>query len=231
MFVPKSISYGYSCIRLNRTGKFSAFTANTIGGSYIVAGSIGTELPVFNYDLTNITGVVLPVVIGPITAWAVNCKVQLQWKTNTELNAKGFTVKYSSNGTAYSNLATVAAKGNSAGTQAYSYTHESPAAGTGYYRIRQTDVNGKYTLGDVLAVINNCNASSITAYLNPVKDKLIVQIGGAGSQVLTVHDLEGRQIAKLSVNGGRYEINAKGWAKGLYTVTIGREGKVGYTLK
>ncbi|MEO6931099.1 MAG: choice-of-anchor Q domain-containing protein, partial [Chitinophagaceae bacterium] len=206
------------------------FTANTTEGQYMVSATMGAEFPVINYSLTNITGV-LPVIFGSFTARLTNCEAQLQWKTYTEQNARDFTVEYSSDGIVYGDLATVAAKGNTTGTQTYNYTHSTPAAGTVYYRIRQTDINGHYTLGEVITVLNTCRVVSIATYPNPVKDKLIVQIGGNESLLLTVHDVAGRQMTMRSVINGRYEIDAHGWAKGLYTLSISGKGKVRYSVK
>ena len=116
-------------------------------------------------------------------------------------------------------------------SQAYAYTHTSPAEGTVYYRIRQTDMNGTYKVGDVITASNTCGTMSITAYPNPVKDKLILQVGGNAKQLLHVYDVTGRRMASMNINGGRNEINMKGWAKGLYTVTVIQDGKIRYTTK
>lgn len=72
---------------------------------------------------------------------------------------------------------------------------------------------------------------SMTAYPNPVRDVLIVQTTGNTRQILTVYDVLGHQIVKMSVSGGRHEINAKDWVRGLYILTIAEEGKTKYTCK
>ena len=207
------------------------FTANTVAGRYNVTGSIGAEYPVISFDLTNTAGGALPVQFGGITAKAVNCQVQLQWKTYFEQNARDFTVEYSRDGVVYETVGTVAAKGTGNTTQNYAYTHGAPANGTVYYRIRQTDVNGAYTVGDVITVTNSCSSNAVIAYPNPVKDKLIIQIGGSGQRILTVYDVIGRQMTKMNVSGGRYELNTKNWAQGLYTLTVIQHGTLQYTLK
>ena len=215
------------------------FTANGIIGQYVVTCSLGSAYPVLNYMLSNTTAgtsatsasdAALPAALGAMTAKAADCQVQLQWKTNAEQNARDFTVEYSTNKIKYMELATVKAKG-SAGSQTYSYTHTSPADGTVYYRIRQTDANGTYRIGDIVTVTNSCGTVAVTAYPNPVKDILIIQVGGSAKQLLSVHDVLGRRMTQLYISGGRNEINMKGWARGLYTVTITQQGRITYTGK
>lgn len=72
---------------------------------------------------------------------------------------------------------------------------------------------------------------TMSAYPNPVRDKLIVQTGGNAKQILTVFDVLGHQMIKMSVSGGRHEINAKDWAKGLYILTVTEGGKTKFTTK
>lgn len=207
------------------------FTANSIAGRYNVTGRIGVEFPVINYDLTNAAGGPLPVVFGAISAKAVNCQVELNWKTLTEQSAKDYIIEYSRDGVVFTDLATIPARGSGTTAQQYKWVHTSPAEGVTYYRIRQTDISGAYTLGDVMQVANNCSSAVMKAYPNPVRSTLIVQIGGSGKHVLSVYDALGRQMVGASVNAGRHEINVVGWAKGLYTLTLTREGKSVYTTK
>lgn len=207
------------------------FTANNIAGRYNVTGRIGAEFPVINYDLINSTGGPLPVVFGAISAHAVNCQVEINWKTLTEQSAKGYTIEYSRDGVVFTDLATVPAKGSGTTAQQYKYVHTAPAEGVTYYRIRQTDISGAYTLGEVMQVANNCSSAIVKAYPNPVRSTLIVQIGGSGKHVLSIYDALGRQMVSASVNAGRHEISVAGWSKGLYTLTLTREGKSVYTTK
>lgn len=207
------------------------FTANNTTGTYNVTGGIGIEFPVINYVLTNVINAPLPVVFGAFTAKAANCQVQIQWKTFTELNSKEFIIEYSTDGTTYNYLSSIAAKGNASGSQAYDYTHGSPAEGTIYYRIKQSDLNGDFFYSNIITVVNSCGKMPIVAYPNPVRDKLIIQIPGTAKQLLTIHDGIGRLMSQRIVNGGRQEINVGSWARGVYILSVKQDGKTAYTVK
>ncbi len=205
------------------------FTANNIIGTYNVTASIGATYPNINFALTNTTP--LPVVFGSVSASTVNCNVQIQWKTLTELNTRDFTIEYSTDGLLYTSLAVVRAKGNSNTELTYNYTHTSPAKGNLYYRIRQTDVNGNYMYSKVLSVINSCDKAPVVVYPNPAKDKLTIQLSGTARQTVMVHDAQGRLMTQISGSGGSHEIVVSNWAKGIYTLTILQESKKIYTTK
>ncbi len=211
------------------------FTANATAGQYTVTCSVGPAYPALGFQLTNTSGgaavAAAPAAPGATTATARNCQVQVQWQTSQEQNTREFTVEYSATGSKYIDLATVKAKGSSSTTQTYSYTHNAPAGGTVYYRIRQTDATGRSTIGDVVTVTNSCGTSSITTYPNPVTDRLIVQAEGTARQLMSIYDVLGRPMTQVYITGGRNEINTRGWAKGMYTVTIVQNGRITYTGK
>lgn len=205
------------------------FTANDTVGTYTVTGNIGMEFPAILFTLTNTTS--LPVTFGPTSATGSNCTAQIRWETLTELNNKYFTVEHSADGIRYSPLDTVTAKGNSTNRQTYNYSHLSAVNGTNYYRIRQTDLDGAFTLSSVMVVVNACDRSPIVAFPNPVKDNLTVMLTGTSRQTLTVYDGKGRQITQYIVNGGTHKINVSRWSSGMYTLTVSEKGKTTYTVK
>lgn len=205
------------------------FTANAITGTYNVASAIGNTFPVLNFVLTN--GTATPVTFGAITANVVNCTAQLQWETLTELNSKDFTVEYSTDGLHFVALVTVPAKGNSTTKQTYRYIHTSLAQGTNYYRIKQTDLDGAFTYSSTVIVASDCNNVPIVAYPNPVQNNLTVVIPGTDKRTITVTDATGRRINQYIVNGGTQVINASSWAKGMYSLTITKDGALSFVMK
>ncbi len=205
------------------------FTANDTTGTYNDTASIGSAFATVTYTLTNSNA--LPLTFSSVTASASNCTIQIDWKTLTEINTKDFTVEYSTDGTNFSPLATLPAKGNSTSVQDYSYSHVSTADGINYYRIKQTDKNGDYTYSSVVIVTNSCGKQPIVAYPNPVTDKLTVILPGTQKRTLTIFDAAGRRITQISVSGGTHEINSSRWIKGIYTLSVTQQGQANYVLK
>jgi hypothetical protein len=85
-------------------------------------------------------------------------------------------------------------------------------------------------ISDILVVnrngtgINNIEASNVSLYPNPVKDKLFIE-PEAGIDKIEIYDMLGKKVLTQIVNG-KTEINVSHLPKGIYAVSILSEGKV-----
>lgn len=70
-------------------------------------------------------------------------QVEVEWTTASEKNNDYFEVLKSTNGLTYETIGEVAGAGNSSTMMAYSFIDVEPTAGTSYYKLRQTDYDGK----------------------------------------------------------------------------------------
>lgn len=75
--------------------------------------------------------------------------VSLNWSTASEKNNAFFTVERSANGIDFNVLSTVSGNGNSASILKYGYEDFNPIVGKSFYRLKQTDIDGKYTYSDI----------------------------------------------------------------------------------
>lgn len=96
----------------------------------------------------------LPVTLTSFTAEPENGKVVLKWTTASEINNDFFTVERSSNGASFTGVGTVKGAGNSTASKDYSLIDDSPLKGTSYYRLKQTDLDGKFEYFSIIAVQN-----------------------------------------------------------------------------
>lgn len=95
----------------------------------------------------------LPVEFTKFTATlAGNKSVKLNWTTATEKNNDYFSVEKSSNGLSFSEIGKQKGAGNSSSEKNYEFTDDSPSGGVAYYRIKQTDFDGKFDYSDIVAV-------------------------------------------------------------------------------
>src|SRR6185369_13902085 len=75
--------------------------------------------------------------------------VRLDWTTASEINNSYFTIERSLDGIAYEEIGRVEGAGNSTYDISYNYTDQSPSAhATIYYRLKQTDFDGKHETFD-----------------------------------------------------------------------------------
>lgn len=85
----------------------------------------------------------LPIELLSFTAEKFQGKVKLDWSTITEINNDYFTIERSINGKVFIPITTVQGAGNTTLRQDYIAYDDSPLEGYNYYRLRQTDYDGK----------------------------------------------------------------------------------------
>lgn len=81
--------------------------------------------------------------------------VLLNWSTASEVNNDYFTIERSSDLINWKSVLTVKGSGTSSILNEYSAIDILPISGITYYRLKQTDFDGKYTFSDVLFIENN----------------------------------------------------------------------------
>lgn len=105
---------------------------NAIGESFLID------------DLQVIAPVVLPVELESFTARIIGNKVQLKWKTLSEINNDYFSIYRSPHGLEYWQLvANVQGTGNSSIPNNYTFVDPYPVNGLNYYVLMQTDYDGR----------------------------------------------------------------------------------------
>lgn len=117
----------------------------------------------------------------------------LKWTTATEQNNRGFGVQRSADGIHFTTFAFVASQapgGNSTDVLDYTCTDILPAGTKQFYRLQQSDIDGKIRYSQVV-VMNRERVSGWGIqfiYPNPAKDKLFVSIS-AGKSSLVAFEL------------------------------------------
>lgn len=110
----------------------------------------------------------LPVEFISFTGRFENHQVILNWATASETNNDYFTVERSSSLDDFEAMGTLDGAGNSDLKQDYEYIDYAPIAGTAYYRIKQTDMNGEYDYSKIINVTSDrLSMNSLEIYPNP----------------------------------------------------------------
>lgn len=213
---------------LSTSGAFSGTPTLVSGSNY----SLVTPISGTGVQVSKNASFPLPAVWGSFTALARNNQVVLNWETLQETNVTHFTIEYSSNGRDYLPLGTVNAAGNSNSLNKYSFTHNLPdLQKSNYYRIRQSDVDGKSAISAVrLVKFGKAGLVPVTALPNPVRDRLQLQVQADDIRVILT-DLAGRSIKSMQLQPGYHEINMSRMAPGMYQLVIYKEGRILETQK
>jgi len=156
---------------------------------------------------------VLPLKLLNFTAAFKNGKVECQWKTANELNAQSFDVERSMDGRNYSAVGNVLAL-NATGDHQYNFTDNIvPAAGIAvYYRLKQKDIDGKFTYSAVIPV-KLTDKPAISTYPNPATG-IVNIIGWNNIKQMWLYDMSGRKLNEWA--GARPSINIKNLSNGTY---------------
>ena len=177
------------------------------------------------------SGTALPLQLLSFNATLQNKSVNVNWQTANEINTDYFIVERSANGSSFTALQKIAAKGNSSVTQAYITNDLQPLGGSSYYRLQQVDKDGKTTYSSVVKVVVMSNGTIVISP-NPVQSniRVVVQSSANSNLTLQVMDMKGNVLAtqKTAVGEGRNEVNipAASLAKGVYILKVMDKGSV-----
>ena len=173
----------------------SEFTIGTASSTIIIAlaltspngGSIKFKLAFFNaanatasskitIDNIEVLGIgPLPIELVSFTAVVnENNYVTLQWETASESNNDFFSIERSSNGIDFEEIMTISGAGNSSTPLFYNALDNNPEEGISYYRLKQTDYDGRYEYFQIITVeINQSTSPTVNIYPNPTTGAII----------------------------------------------------------
>ncbi|HEX6914082.1 MAG TPA: T9SS type A sorting domain-containing protein [Chitinophagaceae bacterium] len=161
-----------------------------------------------------------------------NGTVNLTWATATEQHNKGFAIERSTDAVNYTRIGWVEGAGNSVEKQTYVFTDKMPVSGMNYYRIRQEDMDGKYSYSNVafakmavpfkIAIAPNPVSTNATIRLFlPDRSRVEIQLLNMNGQLI-------RKIDNAIKDGGWHTLNfAMTESRGSYILrTIVNENEI-----
>lgn len=207
------------------TGKAIAITPAATGVedgvNYVEFHGVSSFSSFIYLSSTENLGTVLPVTLTSFDARLENSKVLLQWVTASEQNNRGFAIERSANSKDWMNIGFVqskAAGGNSTSALSYQQYDSEPLQGLNYYRLKQTDFDGRYVYSNIRQVSVN-NASAVSIHPNPTKDLVMVN-GLDGKETIHILDASGRKVKEMKATGSSVTIELSGMPQGLYHIQI-----------
>ncbi len=138
----------------------------------------------------------LPIQLISFDAVKSGNNVKCEWSTASEINNDYFTIERSPDGTKFDSILSVKGAGNSSGTLHYSAMDENPLQGDSYYRLKQTNHDGKSGYSDAVHVYIE-RASGYKLFPNPSPGNMIF-INKNGEELenvsVVVQDMSGREV-------------------------------------
>ncbi len=125
---------------------------------------------------------------------AADGSVNILWSTSQEVNAGYFDVERSGDQSGWTKIGSVKAKGNSSTTTDYHLNDRLPLDGTGYYRLKMVDLDGKFKYSKTISITTENDNRPLVVYNNPFTDmiRLKVNINKAQNLNMTVTDMLGK---------------------------------------
>ncbi len=201
--------------------------ANLATGYYYIDVTNGTKrmvtAPVWYTRLDN---GVLPVTFGLFTVQKIDKTVKLHWTTEQEINSSHFIIERSADGRIWKNIATITAAGNSNNHLSYTAYDNFPLNGTGYYRIKQVDLDGRFQV----SVVRNVRFDlgyTITVAPNPAKYLVTISLDKMNStnSLVQFFDAAGNMVFSEKTNQYLININTSRFTRGLYFIKITNAGE------
>lgn len=180
-----------------------------------------SDPPFVAYNLYSI--IILPITLLNFDAVLKGDVIELYWVTAAEVNNDFFTIERTSNGQHWEEVTTVKGKGNPITTTHYQATDNRPLNGTSYYRLYQTDFDGKKSYSNIVAV--NLTQKGVRIYPNPVSSVLSIEGDDLGE--ITIINLIGQDVTEnvrfvnQSKNFVQLDINSL--SAGVYLIRCGEE--------
>ena len=144
----------------------------------------------------------LPIDLISFSAELNGNQVDLEWVTGSEINNDYFTIEKSRDGIDFEEVNRIEGAGNSSHTLTYTDVDYDVWQGVSYYRLKQTDFDGRYSYSQ-LELINNSNRSlsqgaDVNVYPNPNNglNLNVVATGLAADELVLVQvlDITGKEF-------------------------------------
>jgi uncharacterized delta-60 repeat protein len=147
------------------------------------------------------TGSVLPLHLLAFSGKKINSTIQLNWVTENEINTSLFDIERSSNGIAFTKIGEVAAI-NSSGKNEYTFADVHPLNGINYYRLKQTDIDGRFTYSPIIRVSINGIELLFVLSPNPATNFINITYTGKKEKVtISIYDAQGRLVKEQTQKG------------------------------
>jgi hypothetical protein len=152
----------------------------------------------------------------------------LSWTTASEQNNQFFCIQRSNNANQFSQIGMVNGNGNSINLHSYSYIDSVISTNVVYYRLKQTDADGKFTYSSIVRIEpQDRDLQELVVYPNPATTNDIHIITSNTVQSFRIYNLLGKTVFESDPTSDNNEYVFTPDISGIYFIkAITTEGKI-----
>ncbi|MBK5270102.1 MAG: T9SS type A sorting domain-containing protein, partial [Bacteroidia bacterium] len=197
LIAPNSIRLGTNpCVT---TGVYTGSLDDIIVYNRVLSSTEVTNL----YNYYQVTAIILPLHWLSFTGEVKNNRAELKWEVEAVVNNDHFEIEHSTDGVQFSLkgiLSNTDGLTTASGRLLYTFSDAKPVMGINFYRIRQTDIDGRSSLSKTIQFKVSDVTSNIYLQSNPVADELvIVNFNQTGILRLLVIAVSGRMFIDRNI--------------------------------
>ncbi len=169
---------------------------------------------------------VLPVELLSFNAIAEQSIVRLDWVTASEINNQYFTVERSVDGTDFEPMQMLDGAGTTTSIRNYETIDEKPLQGISYYRLKQTDFDGKFSYSEKVPVDFSEKNDIFYLQPNPANDEvaLIFSALEKSTYRIQIYHADGvcclKNVVVANSGMNQTKLDISGLPKGVYIVVL-----------
>ncbi len=171
---------------------------------------------------------------GPLAITLTNFEVKsndgsvmLEWSTENEINNDYFVVEHSLDGRNFSELEMIEGAGTTSEKSAYDYKHEDVINGMHYYRLKQVDFDGRFSLTAIQSVEVK-SSTTVAVYPTAVANDLKVTLSEnlTTDAPINIFDITGQLVLEtiISVDNNTKDIDVTSLIPGTYFLILNLDG-------
>lgn len=165
----------------------------------------------------------LPVELILFNGCIINGSVELNWITVSETNNDYFIIERSTDGINFEKIGFVYGAGNSNNILVYKYFDFFPID-VAYYRLKQTDFNGKYTYSKIVMIdFTRQYNDVVNIYPNPFNSSTNIVINDASQNKnfeLVIYNIFGKEVINTTINKQSTTLETYNLPSGIYTYKV-----------
>ncbi len=202
---------------------------STVSSYFFTTNSGSTSYNPLRFYLIFADPSTLPVKLNAFSAVKQENKVILNWNTSSEINSSSFIIERSNDAINFIEVTSVKAAGNSSQNINYSAIDFQPNLyEVNYYRIKQIDVDGKYSYSSIAAIDFSetvSHKSELKLWPNPASNDYVnLSLGSNSTPTITVMiiDVIGRVVEKIKIasNNENFVIPVNQLNQGAYLIKV-----------